>query len=210
MPTFRQVKSQAWFPRRNFLPYLSCHPYTPGVKCSLSITLIAKFDLRHTHFIFTRQNITVAASHMSKYHAHHIFPGVMSHITILSIFFSRNCSYSFCGQPEYHTCEIIFWRWWKEQWNCKGREEGFLAVVGCDGFFWGDSSSLLSAIGLLRDTLGIVRFVIVCARPCVLRRQSRTPPQRGVMFLVCNEMIWFGCDALLSKYGCCGCTIYGG
>jgi len=39
-------------------------------------------------------------------------------------------------------------------------EEGFLAVRR-DGFFMGDSSSLLSALGLRRDTLGIgviVRF----------------------------------------------------
>ena len=31
-------------------------------------------------------------------------------------------------------------------------EEGFLAVVHRDGFFWGDSSLLLSALGLGRDT----------------------------------------------------------
>jgi hypothetical protein len=69
-------------------------------------------------------------------------------------------------------------------------EEGFLAVVRCDGLFGGDSSSLLSALGLVRrDTLGIVRL---CAHPCVLRRESRPPPQRGVMFWVCNEMILFG------------------
>ncbi len=37
-------------------------------------------------------------------------------------------------------------------------EEGFLAVVRCDGFFGGgDSSTLLSALGLRRDTLGIVQ-----------------------------------------------------
>ena len=37
-------------------------------------------------------------------------------------------------------------------------EEGFLAVVRRDGFFLGDLlSSLLSALGLRRDTLGIVR-----------------------------------------------------
>ena len=37
-------------------------------------------------------------------------------------------------------------------------EEGFLAVVHCDGFFGGgDSSTLLSALGLRRDTLGIVQ-----------------------------------------------------
>ena len=41
-------------------------------------------------------------------------------------------------------------------------EEGFLAVRR-DGFFWGDSSSLLSALGLRRDTLGIV-IVQLCAR----------------------------------------------
>ena len=52
-------------------------------------------------------------------------------------------------------------------------EEGFLAVRR-DGFFWGDSSSLLSALGLRRDTLGIVRL---CARPCVFRRELRPPPQ---------------------------------
>ncbi len=80
-------------------------------------------------------------------------------------------------------------------------EEGFFAVVRCDGFFLGVSSSLLSALGLRRDTLGIVGL---CACPCVLRRESRPPPQRGVMFWVCNEMNWFGRDA------CCGYTIYGG
>jgi hypothetical protein len=54
-------------------------------------------------------------------------------------------------------------------------EEGFLAVVHRDGFFWGgDSSSLLSAFGLRRDTLGIVRL---CARPCVFRRELRPPSQ---------------------------------
>ena len=42
-------------------------------------------------------------------------------------------------------------------------EEGFLAVVRRDGFCWGDSSSLMSAlVGLRQDTLGIVRL---CARP---------------------------------------------
>ena len=39
-------------------------------------------------------------------------------------------------------------------------EEGFFAVVGCNVFFGGDSSSLLSAIGLLWDTLGIVRLCV--------------------------------------------------
>ncbi len=68
-------------------------------------------------------------------------------------------------------------------------EEGFLVVVRCDGFFGGDLSSLLSALGLRRDTLGIVRL---CVRPCALRRESRPPPQRGVMFWVCYEMNWFG------------------
>ena len=52
--------------------------------------------------------------------------------------------------------------------------EGFLAVVHRDGLFWGDSSSLLSALGLRRDTLGIVRL---CARPCVFRKELRPPPQ---------------------------------
>jgi len=42
------------------------------------------------------------------------------------------------------------------------REEGFLAVRR-DGFFWGDSSSLLSALGLRRDTLGIVIVHTECA-----------------------------------------------
>ena len=57
-------------------------------------------------------------------------------------------------------------------------------------FFGGDSSSLLSALGLVRrDTLGIVRL---CARPCVLRRESRPLPKRGVMLWVCNEINWFG------------------
>ena len=37
-------------------------------------------------------------------------------------------------------------------------EEGFLAVVRCEGFLGGaDSSTLLSALGLCRDTLGIVQ-----------------------------------------------------
>ena len=53
-------------------------------------------------------------------------------------------------------------------------EEGFLAVVHRDGFCWGDLSSLMSALGLRRDTLGIVRL---CARPCVFRRELRPPPQ---------------------------------
>ena len=43
----------------------------------------------------------------------------------------------------------------------EGEEGFFLAVVRCDGFFWGDSSTLLSALGLCRDTLGIVQL---CAR----------------------------------------------
>jgi hypothetical protein len=63
-------------------------------------------------------------------------------------------------------------------------EEGFLAVVHCNGFFGGDLSSLLlSALWLRRDTLGIVQL---CACPCVLRIESRSPPQRGVMFWVCK------------------------
>jgi hypothetical protein len=50
-----------------------------------------------------------------------------------------------------------------------------LAVVRRDGFCWGDSSSLMSAlVGLRQDTLGIVRL---CARPCVFRRELRPPPQ---------------------------------
>jgi hypothetical protein len=49
-----------------------------------------------------------------------------------------------------------------------------LVVVRRNGFFWGDSSSLLSALGLRWDTLGIVRL---CARPCVFRRELRPPPQ---------------------------------
>ena len=53
-------------------------------------------------------------------------------------------------------------------------EEGFLAVVRRDGFCWGDSSSLMSAPGLRRDTLGILRL---CAHPCVFRRELRPPPQ---------------------------------
>jgi len=53
--------------------------------------------------------------------------------------------------------------------------EGFLAVRR-DGFFGGDSPSLLSALGLRRDTLGIV-IVRLCARPCVFRRELRPPPQ---------------------------------
>ena len=53
-------------------------------------------------------------------------------------------------------------------------EEGFLVVVRRNGFFWGDSSSLLSALGLRWDTLGIVRL---CARPCVFRRELRPPSQ---------------------------------
>jgi hypothetical protein len=59
-------------------------------------------------------------------------------------------------------------------------EEGFLAVVGCDGFFWGDSSSLLSAIGLLRDTLGIVRLCdCVCAPLCVEERVKDATSERS-------------------------------
>ena len=85
-PTFRQVESQAFFPRRNFVPYCAViHTHLGSSVASVS-HLSLKFDLRHTRFIFTRQNITVAASYMSKYHAHHIFPGVMSHISIRSIF----------------------------------------------------------------------------------------------------------------------------
>ena len=42
--------------------------------------------MRHTLFIFTRQNITVASSHMSEYHAYYIFPGMMSRISIRSSF----------------------------------------------------------------------------------------------------------------------------
>ena len=53
-------------------------------------------------------------------------------------------------------------------------EESFLAVVRRDGFCWGDLSSLLSALGLRLDTLGIVRL---CVCPCVFRRELRPPPQ---------------------------------
>ena len=42
----------------------------------------------------------------------------------------------------------------------EGEEGFFLAVVGYDGFFGGDSSTLLSALGLRRDTLGIVRLCV--------------------------------------------------
>jgi hypothetical protein len=50
--------------------------------------------MRHTLFIFTRQNITLASSHMSEYHAHHIFIGVMSRISIHSSFFPpRKCTF---------------------------------------------------------------------------------------------------------------------
>jgi hypothetical protein len=40
----------------------------------------------------------------------------------------------------------------------EGEEGFFLAVVHCDGFFWGDSSTLLSALGLRWDTLGNVQL----------------------------------------------------
>jgi len=87
MPVFRQVESRACFPRRNFPPYLSCHHTHLGWSAASVSHLSLKFDLRHTLFIFTRQNITVVSSHMSESHAHHIFPGVMSHISIRSSFF---------------------------------------------------------------------------------------------------------------------------
>ena len=50
-------------------------------------------------------------------------------------------------------------------------EEGFLAVRR-DGFFLGDSSSLLSALGLRRDTLGIGVIVRLCARAPVCLGES--------------------------------------
>jgi hypothetical protein len=70
--------SQAEFSSLFELP--SYHLASSGVASVSHLSL--KFDLRHTRFIFTRQNITVGSSHMSEYHAHHIFPGVMSHISI--------------------------------------------------------------------------------------------------------------------------------
>ena len=39
-------------------------------------------------------------------------------------------------------------------------EEGLLAVERCNVFFGGDLSSLLSANGFFRDTLGIVRLCV--------------------------------------------------
>jgi hypothetical protein len=73
---------------------------------------------------------------------------------------------------------------------CAFREEGFLAVVRCDGFFRVTSSSLLSALGLRLDNLGIVQL---CARrKYVSRREFSPPPQRGVMLGVSNETNWFG------------------
>ena len=90
-------------------------------------------------------------------------------------------------------------------------EEGFLAVRR-DGFFLGDSSSLLSALGLRRDTLGIGVIVRLCGRApvCLGQRVDAATSDRGLMFWVCNEINLFDRDALLSKNGCCGCTIYGG
>ena len=70
--------------------------------------------------------------------------------------------------------------------SLRGWGRRLLGGGGLQWFFWGDSSSLLSAIGLLRDTLGIVRLCdCMCAPLCV---EERMPPQRGVMFWVCNEM----------------------
>jgi hypothetical protein len=88
MPTVRQVKSWAFFPRWNFCPYLSCH-HTHLESSVASVSHLSLKDLRHTRFIFTRQNITVASSHMSESHTHHIFPGVVSHIS--------NCSMTACN-----------------------------------------------------------------------------------------------------------------
>ena len=51
---------------------------------------------------------------------------------------------------------------------------------GLRWFFWGDSSSLLSAIGLLRDTLGIVRLCDgVCAPLCVEERVKDATSERS-------------------------------
>jgi hypothetical protein len=70
-----------------FSPLFELSSYTHLGSSVASVShLSLKFDLRHTRFIFTRQNITVASSHMSESHAHHIFPGVMSHISIRSSF----------------------------------------------------------------------------------------------------------------------------
>ena len=63
-------------------------------------------------------------------------------------------------------------------------EEVFLEVVRCDFFFRSDSSSLPSAAGLRRDTLVILQL---WAHSCVLRRELRMPPKRGVILWVCNE-----------------------
>ncbi len=47
----------------------------------------------------------------------------------------------------------------------EGEEGFFFAVVCCDVFFGGDSSTLLSALGLRRDTLGTVQLC-ACAPVC--------------------------------------------
>jgi hypothetical protein len=68
------------FSQVEFLPLFELSFYTHLGSIIASVShLSLKFDLRHTRFIYTRQNITVARSHMSESHIHHIFPGVMSH-----------------------------------------------------------------------------------------------------------------------------------
>jgi hypothetical protein len=70
------------FSQVEFVPIFELSFYTHLGSSVASVShLSLKFDLRHTHFIYTRQNITVASSHMSESHIHHIFPGMMSHIS---------------------------------------------------------------------------------------------------------------------------------
>ena len=76
------------FSQAEFSPLFELSFYTHLGSSVASVShLSLKFDLRHTRFIYTRQNITVASSHMSEYYAHYIFPGVMSHISICLSFF---------------------------------------------------------------------------------------------------------------------------
>ena len=67
--------------------------------------LSLKFDLRHTRFILTKQNIMVSSLHLSEYFAGYTFTGIISHISFFSsfFFFLRNRENSFSGQPKYLT-----------------------------------------------------------------------------------------------------------
>ena len=50
--------------------------------------LSLKFDLRHTRFILTKQNIMVSSLHLSEYFAGYTFTGIIiSHISFFSSFF---------------------------------------------------------------------------------------------------------------------------